>query len=339
MVMDTVRAAISDNGTVQTEPYEPPAAIAESLRYKFNASHFYRADNNRSSYSRAHSINQSYNSTANLRLKEYQGRVVLFGSNSTAAYFYAYHDNGTHFSEVKSFVVGNLSSPVVKVSPQLTKAIIIAYELVGGTMQLVSFGWHLAYSSRTAENMTVPLEFIASLHYTEIILIENWIYFRQLKYTNSTTLREGVYMISEDTIPVLLEEKVISETAKWNWNNTRIVVLADNGNLKVITQLNTNTSETDWQRYEVSLDQAETQEGPLQNVNTAVSGNETVTCPVGCTDCSVLGLCVGETCLAGYVYITTSEICEECGENCLTCDPDDPDHCYTCGNGSYLVGN
>ena len=121
-----------------------------------------------------------------MQLREYNNRVVLFGSTSNASYFYAYEDNGTQFTLVHSYISTEFNNtPVIKVSPELSKLAILGYQDNNSSdPKLLAVSWHLNYTTHTSKEIVFPTELVRSVEYTEIILIEEWIYLRQLQGTN-----------------------------------------------------------------------------------------------------------------------------------------------------------
>lgn len=180
------------------------------------------------------------------------------------------------------------------------------------------------------DEMDFPLECVEDVQNTQVILEDDWIYFRQLWDSNNpdADLDECVYRMEDDSIPVLAERREIKPLFREHYRNTKLRIVQSNGNLRVISRAINTAGEDKFNRYIVRATKIygeSAYEGKMQ------IGDKIIPCTQGCKICNTAGC---ETCEEGWTLINGGK-CAICAEGCASCLATDENNCDKCMSKYY----
>lgn len=315
------QAAVSPSGIT---------ALDSSLTYAITTSSVLRYNSNTNQY--ANFITNLTLST-NAKVQTYSNRVVVYDTSATGASIYSWLDNAGTGSLLLSFSTASLlnfsSTPVVRVSPQCSKVLILG--MSAGSLK--SYFYHLDYSGLSSTAVDFPLESVSVSNgsiYAYVEVEDSWIYVRQQVSVGS---QEIVYAIVSSTVPVEADRRNIS-SADLACDQYKLRII-DNATLYVLSRCsNVSTSPivTNWQ---IVPTQASGDTASEMGMSQVVIGGQIKLCSPGCSDCST-GTCT--SCINGYVFDSDSKLCYLCPPGCSACDPANPSSCSKCLDGSFLSG-
>lgn len=272
------------------------------------------------------------------KLKTWRKRVVIWSANNTNASAYAFSEDSlgvltTYLQE--SFPSEN--EPKVQISENLTKIFIIGGKNPPSPGNIdkvpVPYGFFIDYAKAASKKIAFPSGVIRDATKFYMDISERFLYVRQLNNTanESNIPHEFAYYLKEETIPVLVYDRVIGFNPDLTWVKS-LVMPANDGKNYVLSEFTQGSAPSNRVVYasEVNGEQASLNSDSSSNVIAEIVNGKVKLCPPGCSDC----LCTD--CISGYVKDTTTSSCRPCPPGCLTCNSDNNEVCGSCIVGAFV---
>lgn len=204
--------------------------------------------------------------------------------------------------------------------------------------------FHIDWAALTASTIIFPQESLALGSDYFVAAGEEFFYVRQIRYSqnyswipatfDSRSLQEHVYFIAQNTIPITVFTKNISNINNTAWKHADVI--ANTTGSYLYTEMDVNQGSDSFKTVNVSA--LSRQQAIFNNDYNDTFTSETVNdevqvCPPGCIDCDCTG------CKNGYAYDTLTLSCSKCGPGCYSCDVFDPSKCLSCTTGLFYDAN
>ena len=274
----------------------------------------------------------------------YSNRLVLNHTTASSAEVYVYQVGNSATPIFNYTDITFAAPPVIAVSPQLTKVIILGNGGSNGSYSQMSYAFHIDWAAQTVSTITIPQEALVFGFDYFLATGDEFLYVRQIRYSqtyswiptvlNSLSLQEHVYFFAQNTIPVIVFTKNISIINNTDWKHADVV--ANTTGSYLYTEMDLNQGNETFKIVNVSA--LSRQQAIFNNDYNDTFTSETIdgevqVCPPGCIDCECTG------CKSGFAYDTLTQTCTKCGPGCSTCGSTDPSKCNSCTTGLFFDVN